>query len=99
MFDWDDANIAHIAAHNVLPHEAEEAATFKPVALYAVSASGEDRFVQIGETYGGRILLVVTTQRGTDTRVVTAHDVDLSKRKSYALRRDVQYGEREENPS
>jgi hypothetical protein len=43
MFDWDEANISHIAVHNVLPHEAEEAATFKPVALYAVSRNGEER--------------------------------------------------------
>jgi uncharacterized DUF497 family protein len=97
MFDWDEANISHIAVHNVLPHEAEEAATFKPVALYAVSRNGEERFIQIGETYAGRVLLVVTTSRNGDTRVVTAHDVDLSKRRSYALRRDLQYGDREED--
>jgi hypothetical protein len=27
MFDWDDANIRHIAAHGVEPEEAEEALT------------------------------------------------------------------------
>ena len=97
MFDWDEANIAHIAEHNVLPHEAEEAATFKPVALYAALRNGEERFVQIGETHAGRVLLIVTTPRNDRTRVITAHDVDLSKRRSYALRRDVQYGDREEN--
>ena len=25
MFDWDEFNIAHIAEHDVLPNEAEEA--------------------------------------------------------------------------
>ena len=99
MFDWDEANIAHIAEHNVLPHEAEEAATFKPVALYAALRNGEERFVQIGKTHAGRVLLIVTTPRNDRTRVITAHDVDLSKRRSYALRRDVQYGDREENPT
>lgn len=96
-FDWDEANIAHIAEHNVLPHEAEEAATFKPVALYAAFRSGEERFVQIGETCAGRVLLVVTTPRNGKTRVVTAHDVDLSKRRSYALRRDLQYVDRKKD--
>ena len=96
-FEWDEANTSHIAEHNVLPHEAEEAATFKPVALYAALRSGEERLIQIGETYAGRVLLVITTQRDGRTRVVTAHDVDLSKRTSYALRRDVQYADREEN--
>jgi len=57
MFDWDEANIAHIAEHNVLPPEAEEACTHKPVALYFSSRNGEQRFVQIGETLAGRVLL------------------------------------------
>jgi uncharacterized DUF497 family protein len=96
-FDWDAANIAHIAEHNVTPQEAEEAATYKPVALYMAFRNGEERFVQIGETYAGRVLLIVTTPRDDKTRVVTAHDVDLSKRRSYGLRRDVQYGDREKN--
>jgi len=98
-FDWDEFNIAHIAMHNVTPQEAEEAATFKPVALYATLRNGEERFVQIGETYAGRILLVVTAPRNGKTRVITAHDVDLSRRRSYALRRDVQYRDREESSS
>ena len=33
MFNWDEANIAHIAKHNVSPPEAEEAATHKPIAI------------------------------------------------------------------
>lgn len=97
MFDWDEHNIAHIAEHKVIPQEAEEAATFKPVALYATLRNGEERFVQIGETCAGRVLLVVTTQRNGMTRVITAHDVDLSKRRAYALRRAIQYADREES--
>ena len=92
MFDWDEFNIAHIAEHNVSSLEAEEACTHKPVALYSSFRNGEQRFVQIGETLAGRVLLVVTTPRNDLTRVVTAHDVDLSKRATYALRRDLQYG-------
>jgi uncharacterized DUF497 family protein len=99
MFAWDEFNIAHIADHDVEPVEAEEAATYKPVALSMTTRNGEERFAQIGETYSGRILLVVTTHRDGMVRVITAHDVDLSKRNSYALRRDVQYGESEENTS
>lgn len=33
MFDWDDANIAHIARHDVEPHETEEAYGSNPVSL------------------------------------------------------------------
>ena len=97
MFDWDKANIAHIARHNVTPQEVEEVATYKPIAIGYITKNGEERFVQIGETLAGRVLLVVTTPRNGLIRVITAHDVDLSKRKSYVLKRDLQYGK--ENPS
>jgi len=97
MFNWDEANIAHIAKHNVSPPEAEEAATHKPIAISYSTRNSEERFVQIGETLAGRVLLVVTTSRNGLTRVITAHDVDLSKRVLYALKRDLQYGK--ENPS
>jgi uncharacterized DUF497 family protein len=99
MFDWDNANTAHIAEHNVSPSEAEEACTHKPVALYYSFRNGEQRFVRLGETLSGRVLLVVTTYRNELTRVITAHAVDLSKRKFYALRRDIQYADPEENSS
>jgi uncharacterized DUF497 family protein len=91
-FDWDEANIAHIAKHNVSPLEAEEAATHRPIAIEYLTRNGEERFVQIGETLAGRVLLIATTPRNGLIRVITAHDVDLSKRTSYILRRDLQYG-------
>jgi uncharacterized DUF497 family protein len=92
-FEWDEGNINHIAEHNVLPSEAEEASTFKPVALPKKSVNGEERLVQIGQTCGGRILQVVSTPRNGKIRIITAHDIDLSKRKAYALKRDVLYGD------
>jgi uncharacterized DUF497 family protein len=91
-FDWDDFNTAHIAEHGVSRMEAEEACTNKPIAIEYTTRNGEERFVQIGETLAGRVLLVVSTSRNSLTRVITAHDVDLSKRTSYALKRDLQYG-------
>lgn len=38
----------------------------------------------VGETDAGRVLVVVTTQRGEDTRVVTAHPADRDMRALYA---------------
>jgi uncharacterized DUF497 family protein len=98
-FDWDEDNIGHIALHQASAHEAEEAATYKPVAFGMVLRGGEQRFVQMGETYAGRVLRVVTTTRNGMTRVVTAHDVDLSKRKAYALKRDMHYGDAKDRSS
>jgi hypothetical protein len=50
MFDWDEANIAHIAAHSVLPHEAEEVIENQPVYLDYSIEDGEERHREMGET-------------------------------------------------
>jgi uncharacterized DUF497 family protein len=49
-FDWDEANIAHIAKHDVKPHEADEVITNNPIDLGYALRNGEGRFVQVGET-------------------------------------------------
>jgi uncharacterized protein len=72
MFDWDEANISHIARHDVTPREAEEVATSDPINLRYQVRSGELRVVQIGETNSGRLLMVVSTRRGDKIRIVTA---------------------------
>lgn len=59
MFDWDDVNTEHIAQHKVSRTEAEEASTYKPIALGYTTRNGEDRFVQLGETLAGRVLMIV----------------------------------------
>jgi len=71
LFDWDDANIAHIAEHDVLPTEAEEVIANKPVDVGYQTRNGEERLMQIGETLAGRMLVVVTTPRKGLLRVVT----------------------------
>ncbi len=63
-FDWDDANIAHIAVHDVSPSEAEDVVLGDPVDLQMQVVDGEERFPQIGATRTGRILIVITTWRG-----------------------------------
>jgi uncharacterized DUF497 family protein len=72
LFDWDDANVTHIKRHGVTPKEAEEAVTLSPIDLQYQIRNGELRVVQIGETLGGKLLMVVSTMRGDKTRIVTA---------------------------
>lgn len=72
IFDWDEANITHIKRHDVTPEEAEEAVTHDPIDLQYQVRNGEVRVVQIGETLGGKLLMVVSTKRGEKTRIVTA---------------------------
>ncbi len=76
-FDWDDANIEHIAEHGVVPEEAEEMLLRDPLDYdFDPDDKGEPRWTYLGETESGRILAVVITMRGDRARVITAYDAD-----------------------
>jgi uncharacterized protein len=88
VFDWDDANIDHIAEHGVEPEEAEEAlGDPRRVPREAYNVAGERRRAVLGTTLNERVLFVVYTLRGRLTRVVTARDADESERRQYRRRR------------
>jgi hypothetical protein len=74
LFDWDDANILHLAEHDVAPEEAEEIILGDPLDIGLEVVDGEERSSHIGETNEGRILRVVITFRGERMRVVTAFE-------------------------
>jgi uncharacterized DUF497 family protein len=71
-FDWDEANIGHVARHGVSPEEAEQVILNDPVDLEMEIVAGEERYLNLGATMKGRVLLVVTTWREDRVRVVTA---------------------------
>jgi hypothetical protein len=71
-FDWDEANLVHVARHSVLPEEAEQVILNDPVDLGMEIVEGEERYLNLGATVQGRILLVVTTWRADRVRVVMA---------------------------
>jgi uncharacterized protein len=71
-FEWDGANLDHIARHQVFPEEAEQIVENDPLDIEAETVNGEERTTSIGCTDRGRFLVVVTTLRGTRLRVVTA---------------------------
>ena len=73
-FDWDGANIGHMARHNVLPEEAEQVIVNDPLDLGMEIVEGEERYLNLGATTEGRVLLVVTTWREDRVRVVTAFE-------------------------
>lgn len=73
-FDWDDANLAHIARHGVRREEVEQAFANEPLVVIAVQRrSGEDRVLCAGLTNAGRALQFVYTMRRGKIRVITAH--------------------------
>jgi uncharacterized protein len=49
-FDWDAANIRHIARHKVTPEEAEQVVENNPLDLAGQLANGEERILHLGET-------------------------------------------------
>lgn len=77
-FEWDDANIEHIAQHNVLPSEAEDLFFDRNNVLdkdikHSIS---EDRFIIIGKTKEERLLYQVFTKRGNNIRVISSRGIN-----------------------
>jgi uncharacterized protein len=98
-FEWDADNVAHIARHGVQPADAEQALSNDPITLhYAVTDSGEERWVCVGPTDARRLLVIVWTMRASLVRVVTAYPASGRLRGVYAKAK--QLGEAgEENDS
>lgn len=71
-FEWDAANTAHLARHEIQTEEAEQIILNRPLDLESHVRNGEQRFVQIGETDEGRVLIVVSTMQDQKVRIVTA---------------------------
>jgi hypothetical protein len=83
-FDWDEANISHIAEHDVTAEEAEEALTGDPLEMdFEITEGGEDRWSYLGETARGRLLHLVITLRNEKIRVITAFDPPMQDKQLY----------------
>ena len=87
MFDWDRSNLRKIRAHRIKREEVEQALFNDPIPVYEQDVEGERRYVYYGETYAGRLLAVIVTERGDNIRVVTAYDLDAGQRRDYLERR------------
>ena len=86
---WDAGNIDHIALHDVVPEEAEQALVNDSFETARYFRNGEERLNTVGVTDSGRVLVVVTTERGESTRVVTAHPADRDVRALYAQMKEA----------
>ena len=71
-FDWDEANIGHIARHSVTQEEVEEVFLNDQMDIDFEIVNGEDRWTGIGHTNAFRVLMVVWTMRGDRIRPITA---------------------------
>lgn len=98
LFEWNAANVDHIAGHDITPDEVEQVLRNDPFDLMSYLRNGEERLNQIGETDSERVLVVVTTMRGELIRTVTAHDADRPMRRWYAQEKEAQDGENFRDP-
>jgi hypothetical protein len=83
-FDWDDANIGHLAGHHVTVQEFEQLFRHDPIRISRSLRHRERRYAAIGETDTGRVLAFVYTMRGRKTRAITAHAAPRKLRAFYA---------------
>jgi uncharacterized DUF497 family protein len=87
VFDWDDANLAHIARHNVTPEEVEQVFANDPMDLGAEVVDGEERYASVGHTNRLRVLVLAWTMRDDATRPITAFDASERLAKRYLAER------------
>jgi uncharacterized protein len=83
VFDWDEGNLSHIARHQITPEEAEQVIANRPFDIRVQLRRNEERYLQVGETTKGRVLVVVTTWRGPKVRVITAFAANQRMRRFY----------------
>ena len=79
-FEWDQANVDHIARHRFSPDEVEE--------VFAegceIRRTRHGRYVAYGQTCGGRMTLVVFQRRASRRiRVITAREMSEKERRQY----------------
>jgi uncharacterized DUF497 family protein len=86
-FDWDAANITHIARHGVSREEAEQVMMSSPVEIDYQMIAGEERYVVVGLTDAGRFLTMVWTDRSGAVRIITAFDASKENQALYLSER------------
>jgi hypothetical protein len=62
-FDWDAANVAHIARHGITPEECEEAYWNGPMVIDVQERQRERRRLCLGETNAARLLTFAIAER------------------------------------
>lgn len=87
VFDWDEANVGHIARHSVTPEEVEQVFANDPMDLAAEAVNGEERYTTVGHTNRLRVLVLAWTMRGDATRPITAYDASERLARRYLMER------------
>jgi hypothetical protein len=100
VFEWDEANLGHIARHDVTEDEAQQVILGDPLDIemqIAEEGNDEERLLQIGETAKGRILQLLTTWRGGKVRVISAWDAPKQLKTYYLAEMRRRHGDIEDS--
>lgn len=81
-FEWDpDKTKSNLQKHHV---RFPEASTIFHITVYDPYHSGEEeRYITIGASAAGRILMVAHTDRGERVRLISARELTRAERKAY----------------
>ena len=82
-FDWDEANLRHIARHRVRPEEVEQVFSNDPMIVGAQDDQQEERSLCFGRTNAGKFFTVIYTERKGKIRVVTAYWMTRAQQRMY----------------
>ena len=63
-FDWDEANVAHVARHSVTPEEVEQVFANDPMDLGADVVEGEERYTGVDHDASERLAVRYLAERG-----------------------------------
>ena len=82
-FEWDSAKAEENVAKHGVSFEEAATATLDPLAVEVADEVHPDRVMTIGMSIRERLLLVVTTERGERTRIITARRATADERRLY----------------
>ena len=82
-FDWDAANVRHLANHRITRSEFEHAMLHDPIVIDFADETGEERWYALGATHRWRVLFLVFTYREERIRPITGWDANKKLRELY----------------
>jgi uncharacterized protein len=87
-FEWDDAKAAaNFSAHGVRFEEAADALATDPHEISVEDPSDPSRVVSLVMSSNLRVLYVVSTERGSRTRLISARKANSHEQRTYAQER------------
>jgi uncharacterized DUF497 family protein len=75
-FEWDKHNQRHLARHGIRRSEAEDVLSGNHILLEHEMVRNEERWIAVGSTRAGRILVIVFAVRNEAMRPITGWAAD-----------------------